>query len=109
MVRNYNNRMLVMYRPNLCEDFAYPFVRFGDGVCNISPPILNILATILMATGSPIVVAGAKEFDASWFDVAANGIPKFDHYRRAYPALNIRPFTARCFHPAGQFSLDPWQ
>ena len=106
---NYNNRMLVMYRPKLCENFAYPFMRFGNGVCNISSPILNILATILMATGPPIVVAGEKEFDASWLDVAANGLPKFDHYRCTYPALNIRPFTAWCFHPAGKFILDPWQ
>jgi hypothetical protein len=72
MVRNYNNRMLVMYRPNLCENLLYPFVRFGDGAGNISAPILNILATILMTTGAPVVVAGTKEFDASWLDIAVN-------------------------------------
>jgi hypothetical protein len=94
MARNYNNRMLVMYRPNLCENLSYPFVRFGNGTRNISAPILNILATILMAAGSPVVIAGTKEIDASWLDIAVDGLPKFDHYRCACLALGMGPLPA---------------
>jgi hypothetical protein len=65
MVRDYNNRMLVMYRPNFCEYLLYPFARLGDGTRNISAPIFNVLATILMAAGAPVIIAGTKEFDAS--------------------------------------------
>jgi hypothetical protein len=70
-----------MYRPNFCENLSYPFVRFGDGTRNISAPIFKVLATILMATGSPVVIAGTKEFDTSWLDIAVNELPKFNHYR----------------------------
>jgi hypothetical protein len=83
-----------MYRPNLCENLPYPFVRFGDGASNISAPILNVLATILMATGSPVLITGAKEFDASWLNIAMNGIPKFHHYRSTYLALDMRSLSA---------------
>jgi len=69
-------------------------VRFGDGTCNISAPNFNALATILMATGSPVVIAGAKEFDASWLNIAVNAIPKFDHYRSAHLALDMRLLAA---------------
>ena len=81
--------MLVMYRLNLYENSVYPFVRFGDCTRNISAPILNILATILMATSSPVIIAGTKEFDASWLDIAMKGLPKFDHYRSTYLALDM--------------------
>src|SRR6516165_11590657 len=94
MVRDYNNRMSVMHRPNLCENLLYPFLRFGNSGGDISAPILNVLATILMATGAPIVVAGSKEFDASWLNIAVNAIPKFDHYRSAHLALDMRHLAA---------------
>ena len=86
--------MLVMYRLNLYENSVYPFVRFGDCTRNISAPILNILATILMATSSPIIIAGTEEFDASWLDIAMKGLPKFDHYRSTYLALDMGPLPA---------------
>jgi hypothetical protein len=86
--------MLVMYRPNLCENLLYPFVRFGNSGGDIPAPILNVLTTILMATSQPVIIAGTKEFDASWLDIAANGIPKFDHYRSTYLALDVRPLSA---------------
>jgi len=110
--RDYNNRTLVMYRPNLCENLLYPFVRFGDGTCNISAPNFNALATILMATGSPVVIAGAKEFDASWLDIAVNGLPKFDHYCSTYLALDMGPLpaaSARFVHQTIKGVPDPGQ
>ena len=112
MVRDYNNRMLVMYRPNLCENLLYPFVRFGNSGGDIPAPILNVLTTILMATSQPVLIAGTKEFDASWLDIAANGIPKFDHYRSAYLALYMGPLSdtsARFVHQTIKGVPDPSQ
>jgi len=83
-----------MYRPNFSENLPYPFVRFGNGAGNISAPVLNILATIRMATAAPIVIAGTKQFDASRFNIAVSGLPKFDYYRCAYLALGMGALSA---------------
>ena len=101
-----------MYRLNLYENSVYPFVRFGDCTRNISAPILNILAAILMATSSPVIIAGTKEFDASWLDIAMKGLPKFDHYRSTYLALDMGPLpaaSARFVHQTIKGVPDPGQ
>ena len=87
-------------------------MRFGDGTCNISAPIFNVLATILMPTGPPVVVAGAKEFDASRLDIAVNGLPKFDHYCSTYLALDMELLpaaSARFVHETIKGVPDPGQ
>ena len=61
MVRDYNNRMLVMYRPNLCENLLYPFLRFCNSGGDIPAPILNILATILKIQSVASEVGGLKK------------------------------------------------